>query len=79
MFSRSIPFTDRQSPALQGKGSCVPCMSIMQRTLVVSCRKRSKIQIFFYAYKTSVQIFPEGDLPAEGRKSLIHRGGTRKY
>jgi len=48
-------------------GMCVPCMSIMQRTLVVSCRKRSKIQIFFRVYKTSVQIFQRVKVPYTSR------------
>jgi len=34
------------APAIARYSMCVPCMS-MQRTLVVSCWKSSKIQIYF--------------------------------
>jgi hypothetical protein len=42
-------------PHCSPAGSCVPCMSIMQHTLVVSCRKSLNIQINIFGQATRVQ------------------------
>ena len=47
MFSSPNHSPYHDAPHCSAASSCAPCMSIMQRTLVVSRRKKSKIQIFF--------------------------------
>jgi hypothetical protein len=61
----------RNPTALWLTASCVPCMSIMQRTLVVSCRKSLNIQINFIEQTTKV-FFPGDEIP-------LYTGDTRNF
>jgi hypothetical protein len=54
LIYRVVECQPSKTARIEADGSCVPCMSIVQRTLVVSCRKSLNIQINFTEQTTSV-------------------------